>query len=126
MATTTEFKKSRRIREITTTLVFGDTTSALMFILPRGARIILWIMNVKTLFAGGTTTMDVGTSSDPDVYVDGTSLAAVGQVVPSTTVVSPGPETTDQTGIYMNVGAGNTTGEVDVVCLFSLDVDRRI
>lgn len=120
------FKKSRRVREITTTLTYADTTSAKAFALPAGARIIQWVINVKTAFSGGTTEIDTGTSSDPDYLVDGASLAAQGNAVLATALKQPGYETTAVTDVYMNVGAGNAAGEVDVTVLYSLQVDRRL
>jgi len=124
MATTNEFVKSRKVRELTVTLTYSDTTSAKMFTLPENARIIGWVLNVTTAFSGGTTELDIGTSSTSNYYVDAGSLAAVGQIVPSTTVLVPGPVLSAVTGIYMNVGAGNTAGSVDVTCLFSVSVER--
>jgi len=125
MATTTEFVKSREVREMTVTLTHADTTSAGMFKLPNGARIIAWIPNVATAFSGGTTTLDVGTSSNSDYYVDGASLATLGLAAIGNALVQAGAETTAVTPVYMNVGAGNTAGEVEVTCLFSMETDRR-
>ena len=125
MATTTEFVKSRRVREITTTLTYADTTSAEMFKLPNGVRVIEWILNVVTAFTGGTTELDVGTSDDGDGIVDGASLATLGLAAIGNALVAPGSVATAVVGIYMNVGAGNTAGEARVTCLFSMETDRR-
>ena len=120
------FEKRLRVHELTTTLTYADTTSAEAFRLPRGARLIDWLVNVKTAFSGGTTELDIGSSSDPDSIADGISLAAAGRVTLTTQIVQPGYRTTTQsTGVYMNVGAGNTAGEVDVTLLFSYPVDSR-
>lgn len=125
MATTTEFVKSREVREATVTLTYADTTSAEMFKLPKGARIIEWILNVVTAFTGGTAELDAGTLSDSDYYVDGASLATLGLAAIGNALKQPGAVTTAVTPVYMNVGAGNTAGEVRVTCLFSMETDRR-
>jgi len=121
---TVDFVKTRQVREVTVTLTYEDTAAAEAFKLPLGARILGWILNVKTAFSGGTTTVDIG-NVDTDYYVDGASVASAGQTVPSTLVLHPGPELTAITPIYMSVGASNTVGEVDVTCLFSMVTDRR-
>jgi len=125
MATTTEFVKSREVREMTVTLTYDDTTSAEMFKLPDDARVIEWIVNVVTAFSGGTTELDVGTSDDSDYYVDGASLATLGLAAIGNTLQLPCTEMTAVTAIYMNVGADNTVGEVKVTCLFSMKTDKR-
>jgi hypothetical protein len=124
MATTTDLSKQRNVRELTFTLTYSDTTTAKMLTLPSGARIIAWFLNVKTAFSGGTAELDVGTSDDADSIMDGESISAVGQLAPGAELLQPGYETTDQVGIYANVGVGNTAGEIDVTVLFSMDVDR--
>ena len=116
---TTGFSLNRKVREITTTLVFGDTTTAKMFTLPALARIIAIIPNVKTAFSGGTTELDIGVYGDGDSIADAIDISAVGQTQPTTEIVQPGYETTVVTDIYGNVGASNTVGEVDVTILFS-------
>jgi len=125
MATVESYKKSRRVREVSVTLTYADTTSSEMFKLPRGSRIVEWLVKVSTAFSGGTTTLDIGLSSDGDYFVDGVSLATAGYVALGTAAVVPAYETTDITPIYMNVGAGNSAGEVEVTCKFSQVVDRR-
>jgi hypothetical protein len=125
MATTESYKKSRRVREITVNLTSSDTTSAEMFRLPKGARIVQWLLKVETAFSGGTTTIDIGTGSDGDYFVDGAALGTAGLAAIGSAMVITGWEATEITPIYMNVGASNTAGEVDVTCMFSQVVDRR-
>lgn len=125
MATTKEFSKKLRVHEITVTLTYADTTSAKMFSLPNGARGIGAFYNVKTAFSGGVAELDIGSADDPDYYADGIVLSAAGCVYPTTQIVQPGYKTTQVEEIYMNVGAGNTVGEVDVTCLFSFPMDSR-
>lgn len=119
MGTFREFTLNRKVRELTVTLVFGDTTTARIFALPNQARIIDIIPNVKTAFSGGTAELDIGISGNGDSIADAISLATAGRVHPTTEIVQPGYETTDVTDIYASVGAGNTVGEVDVTFLFS-------
>lgn len=126
MATTTTFSKHLRVHELTVTLTFADAVSAKMFSLPRYARLLDWVINVKTAFAGGTAELDIGSAADPDSIADGINVSAAGRVYPTTEIVQPGYRTTLQSeDIYMNVGASNTAGEVDVTLKFSYPVDSR-
>ena len=125
MATTRRFTLNRKVRELTVTLVFGDTTTAKMFTLPNQARIIDIIPNVKTAFSGGTGELDIGISGNGDSIADAINIATAGRVHPTTEIVQPGYETTNVTDIYANVGAGNTAGEVDVTFLFSYLTDSN-
>jgi hypothetical protein len=119
------FTERKRVHELTVTLTYADTTSTKAFMLPKNARMIEWIINAKTAFSGGTAELDIGSSSDPDAYADGISLAAAGRVYPTTEIVQPGYRTTKTEDVYMNAGAGNTAGEVDVTLLFSFPMDQK-
>ena len=120
----TDFINSRRVREVTCTVPYTQTTSAKILTLPEGSRILDWIPNVKTAFLTGTKTLDVGISSDADYFIDGVDVSSVGKATP--TPLYPGHETTALTEIYASVGAGNTAGSVDVTCLFSLEIDTPL
>lgn len=120
MATTTEFVKSREVRELTFTLTYSDTTATKVATLPTGARIIAFIANVKTALSGGTTTFNVGTTTTATELVSGESGAATGNIDLGTHLADPGHETTVPTDIYAYVGGSNTAGEIDVTILFSL------
>jgi hypothetical protein len=126
MATTSSFKESRVLRAITVTLTYADATSAEMFQLPKNARIVDWVVNVRTAFSGGTTTLDVGTASDPDYFIDGISLASVGKTALSTALKKPGEKLSDITAVYANVGASNTAGEVRLTCLVALEQETPV
>lgn len=126
MATTTSFVKSRNVRAAIFSLTYADTTSAEMFKLPANALILDWIVNVQTAVAGGTTELDVGTASDPDAYLDAVDVSAKGRVTLTTKVADPGDETSIVTPIYANLGASNTSGVVQVICVYALDVDRKL
>jgi hypothetical protein len=116
------FQHNRDVRELTITITYADTSAGLAFKLPKGARIITWVLNVKTAFAGGTTTIDIGTRADTDYFIDGLTINAVGTVpLLITTVKHPGHVVTAlMEEIFMNVGAGNTAGSVDVTCIYSI------
>lgn len=125
MADTITYQKKLRVHELTITLTFADATSAKMFGLPKDARMIEWITQVKTAFSGGTAELYIGSSSDGAAYADAIALSALGRVYPTTEIVQPGYRTTQVEDIYMNVGASNTVGEVDVTLLFSIPMDSR-
>lgn len=120
----TDFISSRRVREITCTVPYTQTASAKIITLPASSRILDWIINVKTALVTGTTTLDVGTSSDADYFIDGVDVSSVGKASP--TLLYPGHETATLTEIYASVGAGNTAGSIDVTCLFSLEIDTPL
>jgi hypothetical protein len=126
MATTTSFVKSRNVRAAIFTLTFADTTSAEMFKLPANALILDWIVNVQTAVSGGTTQLSVGTSADSAAYLAAVSVATAGKVTLTTTVADPGDETSVITPIYANLGAGNTAGQVQVICVYALQIDRKL
>lgn len=118
-----KFQHNRDVRELTITIDYSDTTAALAFKLPKGARIITWVLNVKTAFAGGTTTIDIGIRTNTDYFIDGLAINAVGTVpLLITTVLVPGHIVTAlMEEIFMSVGAGNSAGSVDVTCIYSLE-----
>ena len=114
---------SRRVRELTFSVTYADTTSAVMFTLPAGVRIIAWILNVKTAFSGGSNhTIDIGISGNPDYYVDGADVSAQGNAALGTALKQPGAETTVITPVYFD-GIDGSAGSVDVTCLFSQETD---
>jgi len=98
-----------------------------MFKLPEGARFVAIVPKVKTAFSGGTAELDIGISSDGDYFVDGADLSSAGVVALSTAFQAAACdwEATEITPVYMNVGASNSAGEVQVTVLFSQVVDRR-
>jgi hypothetical protein len=124
MPTAAEWVKGRNVIELTFTLTFSDTTAAVVVTLPANVQILSYIANVKTALAGGTTQVNIGTSTTATELVAAWSLAALGQYSPTTEVVLPGHATTAMTPIYAVVGAGNTAGEVDVTMLVASDRHR--
>ncbi len=119
---TTKFTNSREVREMTVTLDFTDSIPTKLFRLPAGSRLIDYVINVKTPFSGGAAQeLDVGVKGDPDAILDGVSLAAAGRAAITTELVQPGYETAEQTDIYAQINdSGNTAGEVDLTCIFSV------
>lgn len=119
----TRFQQNRDVRELTINLTYADTTSALCFTLPRGARIITWVVNVQTALVGGTTTLTIGTRATANYFISGLTVNAVGTVpLLITDVLQPGHVVTALVEeVFMNVGAGNSAGSVDVTCLYSLE-----
>lgn len=129
MAVTTKFTKSREVREMTVTLGFADhTTPVRLFRLPANTRILDWIVNVKTAFSGGAAQeLDLGIEGDPDAILDGLDVGAAGRVAITTELVQPGYETTERTDIYAQIDdTANTTGELDLTCIFSVIKLTRI
>jgi len=121
----TRFTLSRRVREVTCTIPYSQTTSTKIFTLPDDARLIDFIVNVKTAVAGGTTTLDVGTNSDGDYFIDGVSVSSTGKASP--TIAVPGYLTTVPTfEVYASMGAGNTSGSVDLTLIFSYAKDTPL
>lgn len=121
-----KFKGSRVVRENTVTLTSEDTDSTKLFVLPNKARILAWIVNVRTAFSGGTTDLKVGTAADDDYFLEDVSIAAQGWAAPGTALKKPGEVTTDKTAVYAKVGAGNSEGEVRLTCLYSLEQETPI
>lgn len=67
----------------TDTIDFNDTTKDL-FVLPAQSQIIDFYVDVTTAFnAAGTDLLDVGTSGDPDAFVDNQDLAVAGRFLGS-------------------------------------------
>jgi hypothetical protein len=125
MATTTSWLEGRQVFELMFTLTYADSTAAVMFTLPAGARIMGIFPNVKTALSGGTTTWSMGTSSTATEIVSGMSGAATGQAALGTALASPGHETTTVTDVYAKVGGSNTAGEIDVSVLVSTEKHTR-
>jgi hypothetical protein len=124
MPTVADWVKGRNVVELTFTLTFADTTAACVVTLPDNVQVLAYVANVKTAFAGGTTQINIGTSTTATELVTAWSLAATGQYSPTTQVVLPGHKTTAVTPIYAVVGAGNTAGEVDVTMYVASDRHR--
>ena len=88
-------------------------------IIPANSQIINMYVLVQTAWDGGTNTLDVGTSADPDLYVDGLSVSSVGNH--RATAAATGTEanwrdvgTSDVTIYYDSVAGGNGAGVLTV------------
>jgi hypothetical protein len=115
-----KFKERRTLREITVTLDYTDTSAVELFTLPKSARIVDFVVNVRTAFSGGTTTLDVGKTDDTDYFIDGLDVSSVGKAALSTSVVKPGEKLSDITTLKALVGAGNSAGSLRLTCVFSV------
>jgi len=115
-----KFKERRTLREITVTLDYSDTSAVELFSLPKNARIVDWVVNVRTAFSGGTATLDVGKTDNTDYFIDGLDVSSAGKVALSTSVEKPGEVLSAVTTIKALVGAGNSAGSLRLTCVFSV------
>lgn len=122
-----KYTNSRRVREITATVTHADTSPTDVFTLPKGARVLDWIANVKTAFSGGDTRLGIGTSLTGYLFATGVDISSAGKA--SITVANPGAELDYATGcpttISVIVGGSNSAGSLDLTCLYSLNKDTR-
>ena len=88
-------------------------------IIPANSQIINMYLLVQTAWDGGTNTIDVGTSADPDLFCDGMPATAVGNH--RVTAAYTGTEanwkdvgTSDVTVYYDSVAGGNGVGVLTV------------
>ena len=88
-------------------------------IIPANSQIINMYVLVQTAWDGGTNTIDVGTSADPDLFCDGMPATAVGNH--RVTAAYTGTEanwkdvgTSDVTVYYDSVAGGNGVGVLTV------------
>ena len=95
----------------------ANTESAI--VIPANSQIINMYVLVQTAWDGGTNTIDVGTSADPDLFCDGMPATAVGNH--RVTAAYTGTEanwndigTSDVTIYVDSVAAGNGAGVVTV------------
>ena len=126
MANVEKFKKSRVVRTMRATVEHDDTGLVYIGTLPRGARIINWLVHITTLFAGGAATFTIGTAADADYFVTAMTNAAAGTYVPDTEDAVPGHTTTAITDVYFTQATGATAGAMHIECNFALDVERSI
>ncbi len=117
----TKFRFNRDVRELTVTLDYEDTTAQDLFKLPNNARILEWVVNVTTAFSGGTATLDVGKEGDTDYFIDGQAVSSVGMADLTTALAKPGEELSALTQIQALVGSGNSAGELELTCVFSIE-----
>jgi hypothetical protein len=94
-------------------------STASSIIIPANSQIINIYVLVQTAWDGGTNTLDVGTSADPDLYVDGLAVTALGNH--RVTAAATGTEanwkdigTSDVTIYYDSVAGGNGVGVLTV------------
>ena len=93
--------------------------TATSIIIPANSQITNMYVLVQTAWDGGTNTIDVGTSADPDLFVDGLAATALGNH--RVTAAATGTEaswkdigTSDVTIYYDSVAGGNGVGVLTV------------
>ena len=94
-------------------------STASSIIIPANSQIINIYVLVQTAWDGGTNTLDVGTSADPDLYVDGLATSSLGNH--RVTAAATGTEanwkdvgTSDVTIYYDSVATGSGVGVLTV------------
>ena len=95
----------------------ANTSSGI--IIPANSQIINFYVLIQTAWDGGTNTLDIGTSSDADLYADGLPATVVGNH--RVTAAYTGTEanwkdvgTSDVTIYYDSVAGGSGTGVLTV------------
>ena len=95
----------------------ANTASSI--IIPANSQIINFYVLIQTAWDGGTNTIDVGTSADPDLFCDGLPATVVGNH--RVTAAYTGTEanwkdigTSDVTIYYDSVAGGSGTGVLTV------------
>ena len=93
--------------------------TATSIIIPANSQITNMYVLVQTAWDGGTNTIDVGTSADPDLYVDGLAVSSLGNH--RVTAAATGTEanwkdvgTSDVTIYYDSVAGGSGVGVLTV------------
>jgi len=93
--------------------------TATSIIIPANSQITNMYVLVQTAWDGGTNTIDVGTSADPDLYVDGLATSSLGNH--RVTAAATGTEanwkdvgTSDVTIYYDSVATGSGVGVLTV------------
>jgi|TARA_Y100000296_G_C4934780_1_gene138433 hypothetical protein len=68
---------------------FEDTSATSTdIIIPANSQIVDIDVNVQVAFNGsGTNLIDIGVVGNPDLYIDGLSVAAIGKIAPATTAL---------------------------------------
>ena len=106
---------SKEVLAVTEVNAFGTTD----IIIPANSQITNVYVLVTTAFDNGTNTIDVGIASDTDLFVDGLSVASVGnhRVNASSTGTEANWKNTgssDQTLVFISPGTGNGVGVLTV------------
>ena len=113
--TNTGFVSMAQSAAVTELNAFGTTS----IIIPAGSQITNIYVLVTTAFDGGTNTIDVGISSDTDLFVDGLSVSSVGNhrvgaAQTGTEANWKNVGTSDQTIVFISPQTGNGAGILTV------------
>lgn len=99
------------------TVTYADTTAAELFDLPPDSYLVGIEVDVQTAFAGGTTTIDVGTGADGDHYIDGLDVSTTGRKSPTLLEMAESQGERPVT-ITATAGAGNSQGSCTLLVLY--------
>ena len=93
--------------------------------LPPHSQIIDFIINVETVFTGSNSSdakIDIGTSSDPDAYVDNLGVSATARSIPlgTTAICNNWKDIGTDTKIEVDITAGSAnTGTVRITVIYA-------
>ena len=99
--------------------------SNVLAILPPHSQIIDFIINVETVFTGSNSSdakIDIGTSSDPDAYVDNLGVSATARSIPlgTTAICNNWKDIGTDTKIEVDITAGSAnTGTVRITVIYA-------
>lgn len=109
------------------TIAYTDTTAKNLFILPAGAKVVDFKLDVVTAFNAGTTNvLDIGTTADDDLFVND---AAVGTAVHATctlvaanlaSIINIGTSDVQVTATYVPSGTAATAGSATVTVIYEM------
>jgi len=99
------------------TEITGETESTI--VIPANSQIVNIIVLVTTAWDGGTNTLDIGDSSDEDMFVDGLSVSSIGgptSCSADTATIANWRDvgTTDVRISYTSIAAGSGVGVLTV------------
>jgi hypothetical protein len=98
-------------------VTYADTTAAELFTLPANSYIVDLFVDVQTAFAGGTTTLDIGTYGTANHFADDVDVSGTGRATVTLTNACE-----DLGGsplaVYTTVAAGNSSGIANITVVF--------
>ena len=109
------------------TIAYTDTTAKNLFIIPAGSKVVDIKLDVITAFdAGDTNTLDIGSSTDGDLFVDGASVAtevhATATLVAANlaSIVNIGTTDMQVTATYIPAGTAAGEGSAIITMLYQM------
>jgi hypothetical protein len=106
------------------TVTFEDTTDTDLFVLPQGAVIVSWMVNIKTAFNdSGTDLLNIGGAAT-DTYASSLDVGVIGQItagfVPGPILATALESDTTITAKYTGQNDDADAGEAVVVVTYAL------